>query len=628
MRLSAQFKITLAVFSIALIVIAASIAITSQLVSRTRTQQTLANNIAKAASDLAYISNDYVIYHGSQQLDQWQTRYASFSQDVTNLKVDAPEQQAIVDNIRSSQQNMQIVFESIVTTLGSSQIQVSNQSALPSALQISWSRMSIQSQTLVSQATNLEQLLSAQVDQLNLVNSALILAIIGTFSAFVAVVYFQVFRRTLKSIADLEVGTAVIGSGNLNYTLKENKEDEIGHLSKAFNQMCANLKNLTASKIELETEIKERKKAEEEIARIAKFPLENPAVVFRVDQKGAIMFANPAAHGFLEEWQTKVGEHVPEDVKQKVAVALASGDKIEFEANLGEEIFSFLVAPIAAEGYANLYGRGITKRKKAEEALLQAQAKLLDYSHNLENLVEERTKQLKDSERLAAIGATAGMVGHDIRNPLQAITSDVYLAKTELASIPESEEKKNALESLQEIEKNIDYINKIVADLQDYARPLKPVTKETDVEILCEEVLLKSDVPKNIKASCKVDKTAKEVMADPDLLKRVISNLVLNAIQAMPQGGKLSMFTYRKEGNVMIEVQDTGLGIPHEIKEKLFTPMFTTKSKGQGFGLAVVKRVIESMNGTVAFESQEGKGTKFIVRLPPPKELNGKWTYK
>ena len=99
-------------------------------------------------------------------------------------------------------------------------------------------------------------------------------------------------------------------------------------------------------------------------------------------------------------------------------------------------------------------------------------------------LVEERTKQLKDSERLAAIGATAGMVGHDIRNPLQAITSDVYLAKTELALTLESDEKKNALESLTAIEKNIDYINKIVADLHDYARPLKPIAKGTSLEFV------------------------------------------------------------------------------------------------------------------------------------------------
>ena len=83
------------------------------------------------------------------------------------------------------------------------------------------------------------------------------------------------------------------------------------------------------------------------------------------------------------------------------------------------------------------------------------------------------------------------MVGHDIRNPLQAITGDVYLAKAELASTPESEEKKSALESLQEIEKNIDYINKIVADLQDFARPLKPNAEETDLKLIIDELLSK-----------------------------------------------------------------------------------------------------------------------------------------
>ncbi len=102
------------------------------------------------------------------------------------------------------------------------------------------------------------------------------------------------------------------------------------------------------------------------------------------------------------------------------------------------------------------------------------QVELEEHARHLEDLVRERTEKLKAAERLVAIGETAGLVGHDIRNPLQAITSDVYLVRTELASTPESNEKNNAIESLQEIEKNIDYINKIVADLQDFARALKP----------------------------------------------------------------------------------------------------------------------------------------------------------
>ena len=243
-------------------------------------------------------------------------------------------------------------------------------------------------------------------------------------------------------------------------------------------------------------------------------------------------------------------------------------------------------------------GIDITERKKAEA------------------MVEESARKLKDAERLAAIGATAGMVGHDIRNPLQAITSDVYLAKTDLAQTPESEEKKNALESLDEIEKNVVYINKIVADLQDYARPLKPVAKETNLQKIINELLTKNGVPENVKVQVKVQKEAGTLMADSDILKRILGNLVTNAVQAMPEGGKLTIQAYKEANDSVITVADTGVGIPEEAKSKLFTPLFTTKSKGQGFGLAVVKRMTEALGGTVTFESEEGKGTKFIIRLP------------
>ena len=259
----------------------------------------------------------------------------------------------------------------------------------------------------------------------------------------------------------------------------------------------------------------------------------------------------------------------------------------------------------------------ITDRKKLENEQKR-------HFEGLEQKVSEQAKELVNAERLAAIGATAGMVGHDIRNPLQAITSDVYLAKTELASIPESEEKKNALESLEGIEKNIDYINKIVADLQDFARPLKPNAEETDLKLIIDELLKKNGLPENIKVSVKVEGEARKVVADSSYINRIMYNLVNNAVQAMPKGGKLTIHVYKEANDIIITVKDTGVGIPEEVKGKLFTPMFTTKSKGQGFGLAVIKRMTESLGGTVTFESQEGKGTTFIVRLPPHKELKGK----
>jgi signal transduction histidine kinase len=253
---------------------------------------------------------------------------------------------------------------------------------------------------------------------------------------------------------------------------------------------------------------------------------------------------------------------------------------------------------------------------KMLEMLEENEKELKKHSEHLEGLVEERTKQLKDSERMATIGQTAGMVGHDIRNPLQAITGDVYLAKAELASTPESEEKKNALECLTEIEKNTDYINKIVADLQDFARPLKPNAEETDLKLIIDELLAKNCLPDNVKVSAKVETEARKIVSDSTYISRIMYNLVNNAVQAMPKGGKLIIHAYKEAKDVVISVKDTGVGIPEDVKSKLFTPMFTTKAKGQGFGLPVIKRMTDALGGTVTFESQEDKGTTFTIRLP------------
>lgn len=248
---------------------------------------------------------------------------------------------------------------------------------------------------------------------------------------------------------------------------------------------------------------------------------------------------------------------------------------------------------------------------------------------SMQDVTKERNmeKQLQAKERMSAIGETAGMVGHDIRNPLQAIASDLYLIKSDIDSAPKCIEKESIKESLTGIEKNVEYINKIVADLQDYAKTITPAAQMVDLGGLCEEVLFKNGIPENIQAVCKVEPEASKLISDSALLRRILSNLTSNAVQAMPKGGKLTIAAYKNEGDVVITVEDTGVGITKEVKEKLFTPMFTTKARGQGFGLAVVKRMTEVLGGSVTYESEVGKGTKFIVRLPPPKEINGKWTF-
>lgn len=225
-------------------------------------------------------------------------------------------------------------------------------------------------------------------------------------------------------------------------------------------------------------------------------------------------------------------------------------------------------------------------------------------------------RQLQDSERLAAIGATAGMVGRDIRNPLQSIIGELFLSKKEIEDLPETGAKKYLEESIQAIEENIFYIDKIVTDLQDFATPLTPSTEETDFVKLVEDVFSSLKVPENVQIAYFIDPRIAKLTTDPAAMKRILTNLSSNAIQAMPKGGKLTLEAGYKVDKVCISIRDTGVGISEEARDKLFKPLFTIKSKGQGFGLAVVKKLTEALNGKVNFESEIGKGTTFSLEFP------------
>ena len=234
-----------------------------------------------------------------------------------------------------------------------------------------------------------------------------------------------------------------------------------------------------------------------------------------------------------------------------------------------------------------------------------------------EDMTEKKIleKQVQDNERFAAIGQTAGMVGHDIRNPLQAIISELYIAKGVMQQAPEGKDKEEALDSVNFVEEQVNYINKIVSDLQDYARPLKPeftVVNLTDLIVSIFDTIV---LPDKIKLDVDVKDNLK-FKTDPTFVKRSITNLVNNAVQAMPDGGELGLTAQKKDECIVICVSDTGQGIPEHVKANLFKALTTTKSKGQGLGLAVVKRLIEALNGNVSFESVAGKGTKFIIELP------------
>ena len=255
------------------------------------------------------------------------------------------------------------------------------------------------------------------------------------------------------------------------------------------------------------------------------------------------------------------------------------------------------------------------------------QSELSKYSEKLEDLVEKRTALLKQAqarlvktERLAAIGELAGMVGHDLRNPLTGIKNSAYYLKKKGAEISEVQAK----EMLDTIDRCVDYSNKIVSDLLDYSREIRLDLKECSPKLLLSESLAMSQVPEKVKiVNCLKNKPNLKV--DSDKIKRVFINLIKNAIDAMPNGGKLTIASKQVNDGLEISFADTGTGISDEIMPKLFSPLFTTKAQGMGFGLAICKRIIEAHGGKITVKTAKGKGTTFIVTLPiePKPEIGG-----
>lgn len=468
MKIRNQFIITIISFAVMLLIINLSIFYTNQRAAELANQQDVAGNIQNNVGDLSHISNYYFLHQDSSTLADWNESIATIYGNLTELSMQDSQQDIVIGAIREDIQQVDNAFSNTASFL---QMAPRNQSVriLPE-FQLVWGKLTDKTQQLSSDSAQLSQLLRGQTDQAHQSNLFLIVILLIVFGLYFFVNYFITFRGTLKSISKLQAGTRIIGSGDLDYSVKTNKNDEIGELSDSFNQMAINLKSLTA--------------------------------------------------------------------------------------------------------------------------------------------------KLKDQERLAAIGQTAGMVGHDLRNPLQAISGEVYLAKKEVQLLPESQLKTNMQESVDAIEEQITYMEKIVSDLQAFVRPVQVQKQVFNVKQFIDERLAEIHVPSNVKTEIQVEEDL-ALNADPQLMKRVLINLITNSIQAMPKGGELNIRAQINDASkVKILVEDTGIGIPEEVKPKLFAPLFTTKSKGQGFGLAVCKRVIEAQGGTITFESEVGKGAKFTIELP------------
>ena len=382
--------------------------------------------------------------------------------------------------------------------------------------------------------------------------------------------------------------------------------------------VLGNFMDITERKQAEEAALRERDKAQQylNIAEVILIATDEEDRVNLINRKGCQIMGYKEEEIIGKKWP---GDFVPEEAKafeRDLLKQLISGeaDHIEYESPIltkdGEErMIRWHDTVTRGEKGAIIgtlsSGEDITERKRMERE------------------IQEKNGQLIRSERLAAIGQLAGGVGHELRNPLSAIKNAVYYIKGKVASSELGQREPRVMEFLDIIDGEINSSSKIITDLLGFSRVGKPSVSPARIEKIIEDALSHAPIPENIELTKKLDAGLPEINVDPDQIKEVVVNIITNAVEAMPEGGRLLIATREKDKFLEVEVSDTGCGIPQESMDKIFDPLFTTKAKGIGLGLPVCKAIIDRHEGGIAVESKVGEGTTFNIKLPLGRNVGG-----
>lgn len=427
------------------------------------------------------------------------------------------------------------------------------------------------------------------------------LFLVGMFTVTFCSITFLLDKLVISRISALHNTVTNIRSdgGGSSVRVKDSGDDELSSLCRNINGMLDAIDNNTAS---LENTVKERTRdLAESKKKIESILAASPDAIVAVDSEGKITECNPRVtelSGFDRSYligrrgRDFFSSNSGPDLSEKIAAHFAKNTGfLRFEVNLtkkdGPDVpVEFSVSPIYDENNMRMGSVGIIRDLSEKKQLEQ---------------------QLLTSQRLAAIGELAGMVGHDIRNPLAAIKNADFYIKKKCSRCKDSQ----IVLMLNIIDKSIEHANNIVDDLLEYSREQHLEIIDLPARQTIEKALLMVKVPKRIKL---VNSVAEEVLkVDEAKALRVFINLTKNAFDAMPEGGTLTITSSRNNEYTMVSFSDTGRGISEEVLSKLFTPLFTTKAQGMGFGLSISKRIVEAHGGKIEVQTAPKKGTTVTV---------------
>ena len=221
--------------------------------------------------------------------------------------------------------------------------------------------------------------------------------------------------------------------------------------------------------------------------------------------------------------------------------------------------------------------------------------------------IRQAEEKLHEARRLEAIDKLSAMVAHDIRSPLITASQALDMARKK----PEKAEELYAM-----TERNISRAVDMIEELRENTRLIVPRKSDVNLGSLIKETIKGMYLPENVTIENILSDEIETVSIDSTMIRRVIENLIMNATDAMPEGGKVKVNASREGEDVLVTVTDTGIGISDDNADKIFTPLYTSKAKGVGLGLSYCKRVVEAHGGTITFTSKLGKGTTFTIKLP------------
>ncbi|OGO77416.1 MAG: hypothetical protein A2Y23_08420 [Clostridiales bacterium GWB2_37_7] len=390
---------------------------------------------------------------------------------------------------------------------------------------------------------------------------------------------------------------------NIRQNIQIYSNDELGTLARSFNIMQSNLKSMMQQVLEKSGEAASL----EEIRQYADKIFENvPSAILTIDNTGKITTFNLVAAKLTGLHQEDiVGEGIerqfPDSIKPIIKLLQDSLEKgviyikhITDITNASGAIIPILIdTSIQKDSLGNTIGaigifRSVKEIQQFEESITRA-------------------------KNLTSLGELSAGMAHEIRNPLTSIKGYAQYIKSELTDKPE------LLSDVSTIICEVDRLNGIIDRFLIFARPNHPELQSEDINSLLRRVLelYNREIPSNIRLIINFEDLP-IVSIDADQMEQVILNILMNAVQAMPDGGELGIKTrYLKQfGLAEIIIADTGLGISPQNYDKIFEPFFTTKNKGTGLGLAICSRIVENHKGFIEVSSTQGEKTEFIIRLP------------